>query len=134
MKIYKSQSEVEKDIKDGMLTIEGDVRFECNISIDASIHVIGNIDAWNIAARNIDAGNITARYINAWNISYYAFCSVYQNIKCKSISGRRTPHSEPICLEGKLEIIKEPETIEINGKKYNKEAVEERLKELETID
>jgi len=30
MKIYKTQQEVEKDIKDGVITIQGDVKFECS--------------------------------------------------------------------------------------------------------
>ena len=75
MKVYKTQSEVEKDVKDGTLTIKGDVRFECNISILASIKVISgsitarNIDAGNINAGDIKAGNIYAGNITAWNIT-----------------------------------------------------------------
>jgi len=70
MKVYKTQSEVEKDVKDGILTIEGDVKFECSISILASIKVIaGNIIARDIKAGNITAKDITAKDINAWNIT-----------------------------------------------------------------
>jgi hypothetical protein len=79
MKIYKTQSEVEKDIKAGVLTVNEDVRFECSISIEAKIIVQGNInawdinawniDAWDINAWNIDAGNIDARDIDAGNIN-----------------------------------------------------------------
>ena len=130
MKIYKTQVAVEKDIKDGVLSIEGDVKFECSISIDASIIVTtgnitaGNINAgnitasditaWNINASdinardinagNINAGNINARDINARDILYYAFCSVYNSIKCTSIKAKRDKHSEPICLDGELTI------------------------------
>jgi len=93
MKIYKTQKEVEKDIKDGVLTIEGDVEFECSISIEASINA-GNINAWDIKAWNI----------KALDILYYTFCCVYQSIKCSSIKAKREIHQEPICLEGKLEI------------------------------
>ena len=133
MKIYKTQSEVEKDIKNGVLAIEGDVRFECSISISANIVVIGNINAgninaWNITAGDIDAGNITAGNINAWNINaedinarnilYYAFCCVYQSIKCLSIKAKREIHQEPICLEGEVEIKK----TELDDK--TKEAIE----------
>ena len=35
MKTYKTQKEVEKDIVDGVLEINEDVTFECNIDIDA---------------------------------------------------------------------------------------------------
>ena len=61
MKIYKTQSEVEKDIKNGVLAIEGDVRFECSISIEASIKV---------SAGNISARDISARNISAWECSF----------------------------------------------------------------
>jgi cytoskeletal protein CcmA (bactofilin family) len=148
MKIYKTQKEVEKDIKNGMLIINDDVKFECDISIKASMRVVGNITAWEINAWEINAGNINAWDINAWNITageinaenitaweinagainagditarnitawditagdilYYAFCSVYQSIKCVSIKANREIHHKPICLDGKLEI-KEPE-------------------------
>ena len=70
MKIYRSQSEVERDIKDEILVIEGDVKFECSISIEASIKVIcGNINARNITARNITAWDITAGDITAGDIT-----------------------------------------------------------------
>jgi hypothetical protein len=134
MKIYKTQSEVEADIKNGVLAIWGDVKFECPISIDASIIVTNgditardinarDINAGNINARDITAGNITAWDINAWNItawditawdiSYYAFCCVYESIKCTSIKSRRQKAQEPFCLNGKLEIKpKEDEDVE----------------------
>jgi len=140
MKIYKTQQEVEADIKDGVLAIDGDVKFECSISIEADITAwditAWDITAWDITARNINARNITAwditagdinaRNINARNITardikYYAFCQAYENIKCKSIKAKREVHQEPICLDGEL-IIKEEkseeEIIELNGKKY----------------
>jgi len=143
MKIYKTQEDVEKDIKNGVLTIEGDVKFECSISIEASIEIFsGNITAWDITAGDINARNITAWNINALNINardinardinagninagniiYHAFCCVYQNIKCLSIKAKRGKYQEPICLDGKLEIKqdigKSDEIIEVNGKKY----------------
>ena len=137
VKIYKTQSEIETDIKNGVLVIQGDVKFECSVSINASIKVIsGNIDAKDIRALNINADNIDAWDINAWdiralniraldinakdinayninawdinadNIVYNAFCSVYNSIKCLSIKASREVHSEPVCLEGKVEIKK----------------------------
>jgi hypothetical protein len=126
MKIYRSQSEVERDIKDEILVIEGDVKFECSISIEASIKVIcGNITAGDITAGDITAGDITAGDITARDILYYAFCCVYKSIKCLSIKAKREIHHEPICLEGKLEI-KEPEpnlsgkevSVTLDGKTY----------------
>ncbi len=120
MKIYTTQEEVEKDIKDNVLTITGDVKFECSISINVSIIIIAgditalDITARDITARDINARDITARDINAWDINawditardiiYYAFCCVYQSIKCLSIRAKREIHQAPICLEGKLEV------------------------------
>ena len=99
MKIYKTQSEVEADIKNGVLAISGDVKFECQISIDASIIVTN--------------GDINARDINARDISYYAFCSAYQSIKYTNIKSERPKAQEPICLDGQLEIKpKEDEDVE----------------------
>ena len=161
MKIYKTQSEVEKDIKNGCLTIEGDVKFECSISISASINITagditarditarditaGNITAWditawNITAGDITAGDITARDITAGNILYYAFCCVYKNIKCLSIKAKRDSSKEPICLDGKLEIIEKTEietikieTIKIGDTTYNKREVEKALENIKSI-
>ena len=161
MKVYKTQSEVEKDVKNGVLAIEGDVKFECSISILASIVVnagnidagdinAGNINAWDINAWNINARNINAGYINAWNINagninagdinardilYYAFCCVCKSIKCFSIKAKREKFQAPICLEGLLEITprKEIETITIGNNKYNKEEVEQALKNIKSI-
>ena len=83
MKTYKTQKEVEKDIVDGVLKINEDVTFECNIDIDASInaptinaHNINALDinaldinAWDINANNINASKIDALDINAYNIN-----------------------------------------------------------------
>jgi len=119
MKIYKTQKEVEKDIKDGVLDCKNEnVTFNCHINIGAiSIVNARNIEAWDISARNIEAWDIKALDINAEdikarNISYNAFCNVYGGIKCTSIESRRMPASEPICLDGELEIIK-PEDEEV---------------------
>jgi len=127
MRIYKTQDEVEKDIKNGMLIIEGDVRFECSIKIEASIKIVaGNIDALNINAFNIDALNIDALNINALNINalninalninafnidaedidagdilYYAVCFAYKNIKCLSIRAKRKV-AKHFCLDGEI--------------------------------
>ena len=132
MKIYKTQKEVEKDIKDGILSINGDVSFECSLNIKASIIITagninarditarditaGDITAWDITARDINAGDITAwdinaRDITAGNILYWAFCCVYQDIKCLSINGTRDKNQKPICLDGKLEFKKKRKTI-----------------------
>ena len=87
MKIYKTQKEVEKDIKNGVLAIEGDVKFECSISIEANIIVSnGNINARDINARNINAGDINAGDINAWDINAWDINA--RNINAWDINAR----------------------------------------------
>ena len=93
------------------------VVFNFDLDVKANIDA-KNIDAYNIDALNIDACNIDASDIkamnieawdiNAWNIeaqdiSYYAVCFAYNNIKCKSIIGRRN-NAKHFVLDGKLEI------------------------------
>jgi hypothetical protein len=120
-RIYKTQEAVEKDIKDGVLNCNyEDVKFECNINIRASIinasdisaHDINaydisasGINAHDINAYDINAGDIDAYDISAYDISYYAFLTSYKSIKCKSWKKRRDNAHDPICLDGKLEII-----------------------------
>ena len=62
-----------------------------------------DIKAWNINASNINASNIDATDIKANNISYFAVCFAYNNIKCKSIKGRRS-NAKHFVLDGKLEV------------------------------
>jgi len=134
MKKYKSQKEFEKEIKNGRFYSEEsiDITAFC-LDVNASIEVLGDINAWNINAKDINAKNINARNISAWNInagdikagdinawsinagnieagniSYYEVAFAYQNIKCKSIQGRRE-HSKHFVLDGGIEIIKEEE-------------------------
>lgn len=84
---------------------------------------VNDIYSWDIKARNINARNITALDIKAYNInasdidacdintsnldakdiSYYAVCTVYNNIRCKSIIGRRK-NAKHFVLDGKLEV------------------------------
>ena len=83
------------------------LNFDLNIEADIDAK---HIKAWNIDAWNIDAWDITAYDINAWdinthNISYYAVCYAYNNIKCKSIKGRRK-NAKHFVLDGKLEVEK----------------------------
>jgi hypothetical protein len=137
MKVYHTQEEVNADIKDGVLAIEGNVTIECSIAVNAHIIVTagditawninagninaGNITAWNITAWDINAGDINARDINAWDITardiiYYAFCCVYNSIKCVSIKAKREKHQSPICLDGKIEYISQKDTLYFIGK------------------
>lgn len=72
-----------------------DVFFAFSLSIKA------DIKAWDIKAGNINAGNINAR-----DISFYAICSAYHTLKCKTIKGRRK-NAKYFCLDNEVEFIKE---------------------------
>ena len=109
MKIYKTQKEVEKDIKNGMLVVNESVEFKCSINIDASLKIAGDINARDINAKDIkawdiNAKDINARDINAKKISYYAFCCVYNSIKCFSIRGTREKCAKPLVIDGEINI------------------------------
>ena len=113
MKIYNTQKEIEADIVNGVLKIEGDVTFNCSFKIDADIIVNGNIIARDITAWNIYAWNIYAWNINAWDInagdidaediSFYAVCFAYNSFTCKSIKGKRE-NSKYFCLDSEVVI------------------------------
>ena len=72
-------------------------------NINASDINAYDINAGDIRARNIKADDINSVSINAWNISYYAVCFAYNNIKCKSIKGRRKNHKHFV-LDGVLKV------------------------------
>ena len=88
------------------------VIFNFDLKVDSNIRAYNiraenidalNIDAWDINARDITARNIDAWNINARNIIYRALCVAYQNIKCKSIKGRRE-NARHYALDGELEV------------------------------
>ena len=62
-----------------------------------------DIIAHNIESCDINADDICACNINANDINYFAVCFAYENIKCKSIKGRRE-NAEHFVLDGKLEV------------------------------
>ena len=78
------------------------VVFNFDLKVNANIDAC-NITAWDITAWDIDADDIKSWNINARNISYYAVCFAYQNIKCKSIKGRKY-NAKHFVLDGKLEV------------------------------
>jgi len=80
--------------------------------------IANDIKANNIIANDIDVSDIKANDIKANNIiandiKYYAFCCVYDGIKCSSIKTIRHKALEPICLDGKLEIEEKVEELTI---------------------
>ena len=72
----------------------------------------GDFTGWNFNGGDFTGGDFTGGNFNGKKVSYWAFFNCYYSIKCESIEGERENHTEPICLDGKLEIIKEePEDI-----------------------
>jgi len=79
MKVYSTQKEIDADINNGDLKVNGNIKItftNCIVAgnivaenINAGNIVAGNIVAGNIYALNIDAGNIVAGNINAENIN-----------------------------------------------------------------
>ena len=73
------------------------------VNINAYDIVAFDINANNINAHDIKAFDIKACNIDARDISYNAVCFAYNNIKCKSIKGRRENHKH-FALDGKIEV------------------------------
>jgi len=86
MKIYKTQEEVTADIKDGVLVIDGDVRFECDISIGASIVVTkGNLNCLNLKCLNLTCWDLTCwdlKCLNLKCLNLNCFDLTCRNITC----------------------------------------------------
>ena len=149
MKTYTNIKEVNKDIVNGVLRVDDDIHItfnECKIEADIVCRNLTartltarninaydinarNLDAYDINADNINAHDVNARNLDAHNVNYFAVCFAYENIICDSIEGRRE-NSKHFCLDGEI-TIREPKTIEVLGKTYNKKDVEERLRELQ---
>ena len=112
MKIYKTQAEVESDIKDGLLKVDDDVKIECNININASI-ICWNLDCMDLDCRDLncmdlDCRELNCRDLNCGNLdcrdlSYYAIAVAYYKFKCKSVVGRRI-NSKHFCLDSEVKI------------------------------
>lgn len=86
----------EKDVMIHLVVLN----FELNV--EANIKAI-DIKAYDIKANNINAWDIKAWNIEAQDIRYHAVCFAYNNIKCKSIKGRKQ-NAKHFVLDGKLEI------------------------------
>lgn len=131
-KIFNSLDEIQKYYNEESNTyIFKEYGIYINLVIfNFNLNVKSNIYAWNIYARNINALNIhakdicvcyldandikvhdiNAQRINANNISYYAVCYAYENIKCKSIKGRKN-NAKHFVLDGHIYIDGSIETI-----------------------
>jgi len=115
-----SNEELKELVIDGVLDCKGeDLKCGFDIDIEASI----------VNCRNINCrGDIDCWNIDCCDISYYAFVVAYQDIKCKSIQGRRD-NSFHKCLDGELTIktTEEPtkDYIIKDGKKYEVKIIRE---------
>ena len=130
MKIYKTQQEVEADIKDGLLKVNDDIKIECNININASIMCrdldcgylyCQNLDCWDLDCMDLNCGDLNCMDLNCMDLdckdlncmdlncrdlhcgdlSYYAVAFAYESFKCKSIEGRRN-NSKHFCLDSEV--------------------------------
>ena len=116
-KVFNNLDEIQKYYDEKMNTyIFKEYGIYINLVVfNFDLNVKSNIHAWNIYARNINALNIHAKDINALsinanNISYYAVCYAYENIKCKSIKGRKN-NAKHFVLDGNIYIDGSIETI-----------------------
>lgn len=123
-----------KTIK-GDLIMESDMTFEENLKVEGSIFgkdgvrynliVKGdlncfnldclNLNCWNLNCWDLDCWNLNCWDLNCWdlnclNCSYCAVAFAYNNIKCRSIKGRRK-NAKHFVLDGKIEIIKDKQKI-----------------------
>ena len=101
----------EDTVFDEDLTVEGNIfceggRFDLTVkgNINCSDINCSDIDCLNIDCHNIDCSDIDCHNIDGHDINYYAICFAYNNIKCKSIVGRRQ-NARHFVLDGKIEII-----------------------------
>ena len=129
VKEFNSLEEIQKyydEITDTYVFRENDryidlVKFNFDLNVNANIDA-HDIIAWSInthdiyandikadeiIANNIHTHDIKAIDIKADDISYYAVCFAYNNIKCKSIEGRRK-NAKHFVLDGKL-VVEEDE-------------------------
>ena len=124
-KIFNSLDEIQKYYNEESNTyIFKEYGMYINLVVfNFDLNVKANIYAWNIYARNINALNINAKdifacyidvndikahdissaSIKANNIDYYAVCYAYENIKCKSIKGRKH-NAKHFVLDGHIYI------------------------------
>lgn len=128
VKEFNSLEEIEKyyDEKANTYIFKEDDEYIDLVIFNFDLDIKANIDACDINARDINAWNIESCDINAININaydiiaddinaydikanniiYFAVCFAYENIKCKSIKGRRE-NAEHFVLDGKIEIVGE---------------------------
>ena len=99
IKEFNSLEEIQKYYDQETNTYVFKENGEC---IDIKFNFDLNVNA-NIDARDIIAWSINTHDVYACNISYYALCYAYNNIKCKSIEGRRK-NGKHFVLDGKLEV------------------------------
>ena len=120
MKIYKTQAEVEADVKDRVLKIDDDVTFDCDINI--KVHIIckdlicwdldcrnfncrdlhcGDLICWDLHCLDIDCADLNCQDLHCRDLNYHAVAFAYKTFKCKSVKGRRK-NSKHFCLDSDI--------------------------------
>jgi hypothetical protein len=69
----------------------------------------GNFNGWDFNGGDFNGGDFNGRNFKGGKISYYAVFIAYNSLKCTSWEKRRENALDPICLDGKLEIIQDEE-------------------------
>ena len=60
-----------------------------------------NLDCRNLNCCNLDCCDLDCYDLDCWDLNFFAVCFAYDNIKCKSIKGRRE-NSRYFVLDGKI--------------------------------
>lgn len=64
-----------------------------------------DLTCWDLNCRDLTCRDLKCWYLNCRDLNFYAVAFAYNNIKCKSIKGRRTK-SKYFVLDGEIEIEK----------------------------
>lgn len=126
IKNSKELAELVDDNKD--LILDEDIRIEFEPTREElrdvechHLYMENDEQKFDFNGRDFNGRDFNGRDFNGKKISYYAFFNCYGSIKCESIEGRRTPHAKPVCLDGKLEIVKSEDEDVLNAIKLLEE-------------
>lgn len=100
MKIIKNKKQLKALLnKDKDLILDEDIRIEYQVEKGE----LRDVRCRDLFLMNDEARfDFTGRDFTGKKISYWAFFNCTGSIKCTEIEGRRKPHAEPVCLDGKL--------------------------------
>lgn len=94
----------------------------------------GSFTGCNFVGRDFDGWNFRGWNFTGRNVFYWSFFNCTGKIKCESIRGAGEPLSEPVCLGGKLEIVKPKEVKSTTGRKIKIKVLDGQILEGEIIE